>query len=488
MKKILYNIPIHSFLLAPVLIFFLFVHNYSLNSFHSTIRSYTVAIIFSCSIFILFYFLFGKNKHKAGVVTTVLMLILFFYGFVYEIAEKMFYKGWWPFTEIHRYLLLSILIFSCVIIYFLFKTRQTFYPLTLSLNVFVLILFCINLGQLSSTIIKNSSGEVNISIPANNTTIKKNDSLPDIYYIILDGYAQDSVLSATYNYTNNPLTVFLKKNNFYVASGSRTNYISTGTSLSSSLNFSYLDSLTHAGSKNLIYENKVSEYLKKKGYKIVHVRSGFSVTRENYYADTTLALENLGEFERTLLQYTIFRLDDLLGYARYNTLKEQLNVINNAITVSGPKYTFIHIVSPHPPYICDENGNYKTSPRIINTWWEPKSDYIAQLKYINKETINIISDIFKKSKIDPIVLIQSDHGPWTQTNSFRELYNARSRILNAYYTPQRKNKLYSTITPVNSFRYIFNELFNDSIPLLPDIPLDSGSVAQNANSNLMTEE
>jgi hypothetical protein len=229
-------------------------------------------------------------------------------------------------------------------------------------------------------------------------------------------------------------------------------------------------------------------YLKNKGYKIVHVRSGYSVTRENEYADTTIALNNLGEFERTLLRHSIFRLDDLIGYAQYKTLKEQLSVMYNVFNVKGPKYAFLHIVSPHPPYVCDENGNFKSSPRIINVWWEPKKDYLTQLKYINKEVIKFVSEIFNQSKVKPIVIVQSDHGPWIQSHSFKDIYNTRSMILNAYYIPYGwKDKLYSTITPVNSFRIIFNGIFNDSIPILKDIPLDSASVKHNMNSNLMTD-
>ena len=490
MKKLLYNTPLHSFMLVPALIFFLFVYNYSFSSFHSTVRSYEVALLFSSAIFTTMYFLFKKNKHKAGVVTTALMLVLFFYGFIYELAEKMYYKGWWPFSEIHRYVLLFIFVLALFLFYSLFKAKRSFHSITLALNVFVIIFFTINLGSLSTAILKKTAKPIQADLA--NMSKRANDSMPDIYYIILDGYAQDSILSFIYNYKENSLTGFMQKNNFYIASQSRTNYIATVLSLSSSLNYSYLDSLnSHITStdKNVIYENKASEYLKEKGYKVVHIRSGYSVTRENQYADTTLTLENLGEFERTLLRYTIFRLDDILGYARFKTLKEQLAVIHRSLDIRGPKYTFIHIVSPHPPYVCDENGNYKTSPRVVNVWWEPKKDYLAQLKYINKEVINILSEIKTKSKNPPVIIVQSDHGPWAQAASFRQLYETRSRILNAYFIPYKwKDKLYSSITPVNSFRFIFNGLFGDSIPMTKDIPLDSASVMQNANTNLMAKD
>jgi hypothetical protein len=45
----------------------------------------------------------------------------------------------------------------------------------------------------------------------------------------------------------------------------------------------------------------------------------------------------------------------------------------------------------------------------------------------------------------------------------------RYSILNAYYFPNEEyNLLYPSITPVNSFRVIFNTFFGTDLPLLED--------------------
>ena len=45
----------------------------------------------------------------------------------------------------------------------------------------------------------------------------------------------------------------------------------------------------------------------------------------------------------------------------------------------------------------------------------------------------------------------------------------RMSILNAYYVnAETKTSLYATITPVNSFRIIFNHYFGYNLPLLED--------------------
>ena len=63
---------------------------------------------------------------------------------------------------------------------------------------------------------------------------------------------------------------------------------------------------------------------------------------------------------------------------------------------------------------------------------------------------------------DDIIIIQGDHGPWLQSKA------KRMQILNAYYLPGHNDQLYPTITPVNSFRLVFNHYFGATYPLLPD--------------------
>jgi len=65
-------------------------------------------------------------------------------------------------------------------------------------------------------------------------------------------------------------------------------------------------------------------------------------------------------------------------------------------------------------------------------------------------------------------LAGSDDFSWETAN--REELIQKMAILNAYYVPYLdiKDKLYPTITPVNSFRLILSELFAADLPLLPD--------------------
>ena len=70
---------------------------------------------------------------------------------------------------------------------------------------------------------------------------------PDIYYLILDGYANSSTLKEVYGYDNQGFEDYLEEKGFKVASESRSNYAITALSLASSLNMEYINYLSEAG-------------------------------------------------------------------------------------------------------------------------------------------------------------------------------------------------------------------------------------------------
>ena len=73
----------------------------------------------------------------------------------------------------------------------------------------------------------------------------------------------------------------------------------------------------------------------------------------------------------------------------------------------------------------------------------------------------------------PIIVLQGDHGPQLNADDwpYSEAYlKERFGILNAYFLPNTKcQTLYNSISPVNTFRLIFNQYFHTHLPLLSDI-------------------
>ena len=75
----------------------------------------------------------------------------------------------------------------------------------------------------------------------------------------------------------------------------------------------------------------------------------------------------------------------------------------------------------------------------------------------------LVEEILAKSDVPPIIILQGDHGVWWESEEHR------TEILNAYYLPGEGSKLlYKTISPVNSFRVVFNLYFGTDYELLDD--------------------
>ncbi len=149
----------------------------------------------------------------------------------------------------------------------------------------------------------------------------------------------------------------------------------------------------------------------------------------------------------------------------------------------GRKFVFAHVVSPHPPFIFDRNGDAFNTQKPFSledansfdgTPEEYIQGYTEQIQYINALTLKAIDEILANSPEPPVIVIQGDHGPRADvTVGILEDSNVKETmpILNAYYFPdQDYSTLYPSISPVNSFRVILDKILGTHYGLLPDIP------------------
>jgi len=143
---------------------------------------------------------------------------------------------------------------------------------------------------------------------------------------------------------------------------------------------------------------------------------------------------------------------------------------------SEATFTFAHILSPHPPYLFDRNGNIVSlMPKELNPWLD-KSGYVDQVLFLNKK-VEVLVETLLHSDTPPIIILQADHGPFCKDPLSPEFWNAKFCILNAYYLPEGGNrKLYPSITPVNSFRVVLDYYFGADLGLLEDDSLRLTSV------------
>jgi hypothetical protein len=155
--------------------------------------------------------------------------------------------------------------------------------------------------------------------------------------------------------------------------------------------------------------------------------------------------------------------DSIHPQANYIGLQEYiLDQLPKVAALDSPTFTYAHINITHQPYVFSPDGYLFDAKETLFP-----DGYIHALDYVDTRLIPILQEILDRSGTPPIIIIQGDHGypmkddPATKGNI--------SPILNAYYLPGLgQDGLYPTISPVNTFRLIFNDYFGGQYVLLPD--------------------
>ena len=306
----------------------------------------------------------------------------------------------------------------------------------------------------------------------------KKDSIQKrkIYYIILDGYTSSSSLKKYWNYDNNELEYFLKSKGFDITEESSCNYNSTPFSIASSLNMSYLNIENYEQAQQVqiskaydfVKNSTVLEALSSNGYEIKNLSLFDLENSSAFYTDPFYHKTNL--FDRTIF----FLFTEKLNLTHEHEQLINLEKINLDIfsqlnsSVKKPFFCYAHLMMPHHPYFFDENGS-RMSEEYARSEENRKEKYLKQLKYTNLLLMNAIDTILKQSFIKPIIIIQGDHGFRDLAELGREEQLKESKtIFNAFLLQDDTLKIstYDSISPVNSFRIIFNSCFKTELPLL----------------------
>ncbi len=332
------------------------------------------------------------------------------------------------------------------------------------------------------------------------------ERFPDIYYILMDGYARADTLKEIHGYNNSEFLNFLRKKGFYIAEKSRANYGQTWLALASVFNLTYLNDMVGQNGmvsdnrtplKNMIQNNQVVPFLKSFGYKFISFESGLSFTHMKA-ADLFLPGWHVpDEFVRTLTNTTplpglFYEAGRLFGspthFFLYQAHRDRINYAFDHLAdlagVQSPIFVFAHIIAPHPPFVFGPNGEPIQPDRLFmrtdgssfvktgGTVEEYLQNYKGELEYLNTRLKAVIENILAKSTEPPIIIIQSDHGSRLELDfespdntNFQETFSN----LSAFYVPGKSpHGFYGGISPVNTFRILFNTYFGTHYEVLPD--------------------
>lgn len=483
--KFLKRVPLHPFIIGMFPVISLFAHNQSQLEPDAPWRSLAIVLGGTAIVFGLLRWIF-RNWTVAGFITSYASVLFFVYGPIknalptdnFQIGSINMGTGvyflplWMLVLALGIWLIVrkvprsetSLLIFNCI-----------------ALSTLVLPLFSITSYAISHRNVSSTKNQPNSSLVRQSSTTP-----PDVYYIILDGHGRSDTIEREFGYDNSAFLAALRKQGFYVAGCSTSNYSNTIMSMTSSLNMNYLTAIGKgfvAGNQddseilNLLKNNAVRQYFHQLGYAFVTFQSEFPFLN---FTDSDVYIPFSGQkgiqpFELLLLQQTPgMYINALLKIAGNQFLPESIakreryahtlfaldELTRIPTSVQSPKFVYAHLIIPHVPYIFGPNGEYNGDEDLPDALGYPD-----QVQYIDSRIPKIVQEIISRSKTPPVIIIQGDHG-FYETGGVQK----RMPILDAYYLPGTdSNKLlYPNITPVNTFRVIFNTYFNGHFDLLPD--------------------
>jgi len=482
--------PVFVALYAPLS---LLAHNLGQIEVSDGIRSLLASLFFSLILLLLSRIITG-DWDRAGVASAIMIVLFVSYGHLYTAIKN--YQVFGVIVGRHRYLVIIWVLLAGLGLRWSVKTPFRIPSLNASMNLAGLVLLIYPSVQVVSYMLSSQAlPERVVEIQQIQTTqygiqTTPGQTPPDVYYIILDAYGRSDILLKNVGYDNSEFLDGLRQLGFYVADCAQSNYSKTDLSLSSSMNLNYVTTLVDSAKPEstdrlplwkLIKNNEVKAVFDSLGYTTVAFDTGYDFTEvessDVYYSAPK---KGFNGFENLYLQTTFAAVGDDFGLLQKMQLTpedrkrelilfklEKLREIR--VSLPGPKFVFAHLVIPHQPFVFGPDGESFVIPERVfkgKTYYPPKDyslGYLNQTVYISQQILGILDEIIRESAQPPVIILQGDHGP-----SHFDMPD-RMAILNAYYFPGREPGFYSTITPVNSFRMVFNNYFNATFDLLEDV-------------------
>ena len=483
MKKFLQAKPV--FLLLLPIFFFLhgFTENFDAIPPGNALYLAGVYITTSLVVFLLSWS-FYRNISKAALLSFCLVAFNFFFGSVQDMLKRIFDES---FFARYSFLLPFFLVVFIVIAMRLKKSKKEFTKTNYYLNILLCLLILIDTGWLLEKVFSKKADSIELS--SVKTSHCDSCIKPDIYLLLFDEYSSSSALKELWNYDNNDLDGFLVQKGFSIQPCSRSNYNFTPFSMASTLNMDYLvipnpkacSVRDYSDCFDNIKKNRTCAFLQSLGYKIINysifdLDKNPSPVKEDFLPLKTRLITSqtfLSRIEKDLLYHLLagkFEIPWLTKNMIYTTYENNEKIINATLKESVsfsplPRFVYSHIEMPHPPFYYNKNGK-QTDKKILieeNDKLAPTS-YLEYIPKTNEVIKQIVNSIINNAKRPVVIILMGDHGFRTRQ---AESYYFRNQ--NAVYVSFKNQKwFYPTISNVNEFRVLFNNLFHTSYSLLRD--------------------
>lgn len=455
-----------------------------------------------CCILLLVGRLVFRGWLKAAIFTTFIAILFFSYGHVFQLIDMKAVNGF--IYGRHRYLLPVYLLALVAGTIWIVRLRPPLTGVTHNLNLMGGFLLLALMAQIGFALLRTPQLA---RVPADTQPAMSASAagLPerDVYYIILDAYGRQDVLKDHAGPDTSDFLQQLRELGFVIQDCAQSNYAWTALSLGSSLNMDYLENLgipmdpsdTRINYWDFVprlHNSQVREQFEMMGYQFVTFKTVYAwmdITDSDIYYDAEKtgsfmdrqeALNFYYLFLRTTAMRFVIEVQEyspeqfdrlppvilqlinprasLLSSRHFKQYEQNLYAMEKLAEIPqlpGKKFVYAHLFVTHQPYVFNQDGSLRWP--IL----ESREAYYDQIIYANKRMVEILKTIINTSSVPPVIILQGDHS--------YEASGERVKILNAYYLPDGGDQaLYPELTPVNTFRLIFNQYFGGQFSYLPD--------------------
>jgi hypothetical protein len=321
----------------------------------------------------------------------------------------------------------------------------------------------------------------------------------DILYIVPDRFGRADVLQHRYDWDSAPFLNELKDRGFQIADRSTANYPKTSHSLAAAWNLDYLDEAvadlpnTVQPDLRILYpllrDPIVGNIAIRLGYDYLHLGSYWAPTETAKTATEVLTMSAPSQFASVHTDRTILpALRDVLpglAHRDFRALARE-HVVHSLETLEAegrrsaerPRLVVAHLTLPHEPYTFEPDGSFV--PPDVEASRDLVENYTRQLSFTEAALLRIVDAWLDRPQAElPIIIIQADEGPHPQAllanpsgfvwvEAAEDDKREKLGILTALHLPGYDDEIPDTLSPVNTFRLVFDAYHDTGFGLLPD--------------------
>ncbi len=435
-----------------------------------------------------------RDHRRGAVAASGLAFLALSYGHVRAVLPPAVAA---PEVLLTAWALLGVFVIAAAI-----RVRAASGDITRALNLVASVLVVTAVVPLAPRLLSPGAPGVPASPSADDGTHRTTPGGRDIFYIVPDRYPSERNLRELFDHDNSAFTTYLEEQGFQVADDSLSNYNKTAHSLAAALNLDYIDDLAEemrtSGADqsdwtplyDRLHDHEVGRFLTGNGYLHIQLGMWWEPTATAATADVTYRYDEATEFGRVFEGTTVIRTVRSLvrgepeergdRWRHREGLLFQLRKLDEvaARRPARPLFVFAHLGLPHEPYVFDADGGWVSEQQQADRTYE--ENFLGHIEYTNRRLRGVIDELLSGPEDEhPIIIIQADEAlhperyrrdeppfVWPEATDAELLQ--KFRILSAFYLPGVDTEVPDDITPVNTFRLVFDAYFGADHGPLPD--------------------